>query len=384
MSRRRRVPKLQRHKASGRAVVRLDGKDHYLGKYGTPDAEAAYHRLISEWLASGSSASGPGGRVDTIAELVSAYLEHAWEYYNGSDEFLSVRSACHYLLALYVDARVDDFGPLALKAVRRHMVEAGLARRTVNRRTGQIKRVFRWGSENELISPEIWHRLQVVEGLRQGQGGKELPKRRPVAWADVEAVRPHVSAQVWAMIRLQWHTGMRPGEVVQMRTCDIDRSGSVWLYRPESHKTDYLGHQRCIALGPRAQDAIAPWLRPDHEAYLFQPREAEEKRRASLIEERQARCGVGNHKRPACRPKRRPGQRYTVDSYRRAIYRACEKTGIDRWTPHQLRHAFKMRAARAGGLEAARAALGHSSVAITEHYGELDMELASIVAKEIG
>ena len=186
------------------------------------------------------------------------------------------------------------------------------------------------------------------------------------------------------MILLQWHTGMRPGETVIMRTCDIDRSGPVWLYRPESHKTDYLDHLRCVALGPRAQEALTPWLRPDREACLFQPREAEAKRLAALIEERKARGGVGNHKRPAGRPKRRPGQRYTVDSYRRAIDRACEKAGVDRWTPHRLRHSFATRVRREFGLDAARASLRHSGTQVTLDYAELDVRSAQRVAQRLG
>ncbi|HUR52767.1 MAG TPA: hypothetical protein VMZ71_01465 [Gemmataceae bacterium] len=47
------VPKLTLHKASGKAVVRLNGRDHYLGVYGSPEAKAAYDRLIAEWLAAG-------------------------------------------------------------------------------------------------------------------------------------------------------------------------------------------------------------------------------------------------------------------------------------------------------------------------------------------
>ena len=31
-----RIPKLRKHKSSGRAIVTLDGKDHYLGKHGSP------------------------------------------------------------------------------------------------------------------------------------------------------------------------------------------------------------------------------------------------------------------------------------------------------------------------------------------------------------
>ena len=47
----RRVPSYCLHKRSGRAVVRLDGKDHYLGVYGRSESHDAYQRLIEQWLA---------------------------------------------------------------------------------------------------------------------------------------------------------------------------------------------------------------------------------------------------------------------------------------------------------------------------------------------
>jgi hypothetical protein len=43
------VPSYGHHKASGCAVVRLDGKDHYLGACGTPESHEEYERLIAEW-----------------------------------------------------------------------------------------------------------------------------------------------------------------------------------------------------------------------------------------------------------------------------------------------------------------------------------------------
>ena len=48
--------------------------------------------------------------------------------------------------------------------------------------------------------------------------------------ADVEAVIPLVPKRIAAMIRLQALTGMRPGEVIQMKTQDIDRTGKTWIY----------------------------------------------------------------------------------------------------------------------------------------------------------
>jgi hypothetical protein len=63
----RRIPSLRRHKPSSRAVVTLNGTDHYLlngtdhylgpwpvGRKTPPlEAQAAYERLIAEWLSSG-------------------------------------------------------------------------------------------------------------------------------------------------------------------------------------------------------------------------------------------------------------------------------------------------------------------------------------------
>jgi hypothetical protein len=46
------LPSYRLHQPSGRAVVRLDGKDHYLGKHGTEASQESYRRLIAEWLTS--------------------------------------------------------------------------------------------------------------------------------------------------------------------------------------------------------------------------------------------------------------------------------------------------------------------------------------------
>jgi len=44
---------------------------------------------------------------------------------------------------------------------------------------------------------------------------------------------------VWAMVELQWLTGMRSGEVTRMRTGEIDTTGKLWIYRPSRHKTQH-------------------------------------------------------------------------------------------------------------------------------------------------
>ena len=87
---------------------------------------------------------------------------------------------------------------------------------------------------------------------------KEMESVTPVAEEDMKAVLPHVSPQIAAIILLQWHTGMRPNEVATMRGCDLDRGSRIWLYRPQSHKTEHHGKTREIWIGPRPATTDRP------------------------------------------------------------------------------------------------------------------------------
>ena len=84
------------------------------------------------------------------------------------------------------------------------------------------------------------------------------------------------------------------------------------------------------------------------------------------------------------RPKGAPGERYTADSYRRAITEGCKNAGIDPWHPHQLQHDAATRLRREFGLDVAGAVLGHKSPAVTEVYAELDRARAVDAMEEIG
>jgi hypothetical protein len=136
------------HKASGQAVVRIDGKDHYLGQYGSEGSRRAYDRLVAEWLAPGRRRPGAGGGL-TVNELILAYWRWAETTCRDGDgaptrELDNLRDALRPLRKLYGDTEAAAFGPLALRTVREDMIAAGLCRRTINTRVGRLKRVFRW------------------------------------------------------------------------------------------------------------------------------------------------------------------------------------------------------------------------------------------------
>ncbi len=423
MPRGTRVPSYRLHKTTGQAIVTIQGRMYYLGKHGSLDSRAEYNRLIAEWLAQGAvapptrsascSSATPGDL--TVVELIRQYWVHAEGYYRKNGEPTSevdlIKLAMRPLRQLYGDTAARDFGPLALKAVRAKFVAAGLCRSEVNRRTQLIVRMFKWAVANEKVPGSVHHGLRAVEGLKRGRCDvRESPPVRPVPEAFVDAVLPHVSRQVAAMIQLQRLTGMRPGEVAAMRTMDLNTLGSIWEYRPESHKTEHHGRDRVVFLGPQAQAILKPWLRTDLAACLFDPREAVAERAVALRAARKTKVQPSQRNRKQKRPRQLPGPRYTTLSYAQAIDRGCDRAfphpklgGIPqadltedqrdelkewrkahRWSPNRLRHNAATRLRREFGLDVAKAVLGHSSVAPTQIYAEMDMEAAAAAMARVG
>lgn len=73
-----REPSYSLHRPTGQARVRIQGKDHYLGAYGSPESRERYDDLIAEWSARRGDVSGYGLTVDDLALL---YLQHAEQHY---------------------------------------------------------------------------------------------------------------------------------------------------------------------------------------------------------------------------------------------------------------------------------------------------------------
>src|ERR1700744_342293 len=101
-----RIPKMSRHKASDQAVVRLGGRDFYLGPWGSKTAKTEYDRLIVEWLAGGGRAPSTTTDGMSVAEVIAAFWDHAEVYYRHPDgtptsEIDCLRVALKVLRRLY-------------------------------------------------------------------------------------------------------------------------------------------------------------------------------------------------------------------------------------------------------------------------------------------
>ena len=131
-----RTPTYRLHRGSGQALVQINGRRIYLGKYDSEASKERYRRVVAEWLRRGSGRSSSAERpLDPESISVNRLLQGYWEFARGyyqqdgrpTKELTCMREALRPLRELYGLTPAIEFGPRALKAVREHMIDAGLS-----------------------------------------------------------------------------------------------------------------------------------------------------------------------------------------------------------------------------------------------------------------
>ena len=334
------------HSQSGQARIRIDGREHLLpGPYGSDESRIAYGQLIARH-ASGlpiesfsdsnrgknstkSEVAGP-----TVSEICLSFWTHAQTHYvkdgKETSEVYILRSVIRPLRELYGMTPAKDFGPLSLKAVRAQMVELGWARNTVNAAMSRIRRVFKYAVENEMIDVSVLESLKTVAPLLAGRTeAHDNAPRHAVEQDQIDAVRSLVSPLVRDLIDIQLLTGARSGELLMLTSGMIDRTEKTWTADLKSHKTVHHGKQRTLYFGAPEQLILTKYLSADPDKPFF---------------------GI------------------TRPAYCRAITRVCDRLGVERWTPHWMRHTSITRMREEHGIEVAQAVAGHATTQMTDHY----------------
>jgi len=349
MAKSRRIPAYVHHKPTGQARVRINGKDHYLGKYGSPGSHEKYDELVAELVVN----SHPSSCRTLNAVLAAWWAECKRRYSNGKGKLGGAgnwRPIIRLLREKCGEGRAEDLGPKTL----RNILEAAAGEHDwslsyTKMQLARVRRIYKWAVAEELVKVSAWQKLDTIE-LRHGRQTSSSP---PVADELIEQTLPHLKPTLTDMIRLQRLTGMRPGELVIMRAQDVDRSSDVWVYQPSRHKTQHKGKDRFIYIGPQAQTIIVPYLlRATEAGFLF--------------------------------PTSRSGH-YTTGTYQQAIYRACKRHNLKQWSPNQLRKAAATAVRKHLDVESAASLLGHSSSVVTQqHYAAADQQRAIEAAKMLG
>jgi len=354
-----RAPKYRYWKTREQGFAELHGKRQYFpGQYNSPESLAAYQ----EWL----DLNGLIGSSPTVSRLSQAYLTHCKHFYGNhrTSTTGNIKLSVDALCELCGQVPGDQIKPQHIKQLQQHLIKRGLARSTINSRCMWVRSFCKWCVSEGHFGAEVLVGVQAVQALKRGRSqAREPARRQAVAWCDVEAALPFMSKVLQGMVQLQWHTGARSSSVCLAQTHQFCRDAQypqLLLWRPR-HKTEYLEHELIIPVGPKCQALVGKWL--EREPWCFSPKES---------------CTRG-----------KPGEHYTKDSYRRAVQRAQEKAlaagvALQRWCPHQMRHARAQAVREAHGLEAAQAVLGHSSIQATQLYAQKRLTLACQVALREG
>ena len=412
-----RPPKYGLHKSTKQAIVCHQGKLIFLGPYGSEKSHRRYQEFLDEWYVwrhqqarSQKKKATQADRVEetvtsqflrmkqrqglvvTIDELIYVYRRHAREYYvkNGevTREAQLVKEITELFGPKYGPRNVNEFGSVELETFRETLVEDyDWTRKYINKQINRLILMFKWGARKEICLPKVHQSLATLGGLKKGRTtARESPGVTCVDEDHFEKTLPHVPPVIADMARFQILTGARPGEVCAIRPCDIDRSQSVWIYRPDAHKTEHHEKDRLVPIGPAAQAVLEPYLDRPKGSYCFSPRESVEAYRRNASAARKTPLARGN-RRGTNRKKKpliAPADCYKVCSYRGAIRRGCNRAGVPVWTPNQLRHNAATRVRKKHGLEAAQVLLGHATADVTQVYAERDLEKAMQAAADLG
>lgn len=331
-------------------------------------AEEAADRMWEDATRESRRKGPPKGA--TLEDVAAAYCQHARTYYRRADgtptsEVANVETGLRLLRKLHGARAVSEMTHQDMLVWRDALVRAGDARVTVNRRVGIARRMMAWALDEGLVAAAAVSELSHVRPLRRGRSeARETEPVRPVADADFEAAVSRMMPNTADMARVGRLTGMRPGELCQLRWSRIDETRLPWVYRPKGKGAEKnawrgaCGIPRVVLIGPRARAVLERHRGAD---VPFSPARAV----AELMEAKRA---AATSPSPVSRADphavRVPGTVWTTDGFAGTVEAACRRAGVPSWSPNRLRHAFATDVRRSFGLEACRAVLGHSVGAV--------------------
>jgi integrase len=106
------------------------------------------------------------------------------------------------------------------------------------------------------------------------RGAREKPEVGTVGDGVIEKTMPYLSAMAADMVRIGRLIGCKPGELLSMTAHQIDLTDpELWGYRPSRTKSQRLGKDRVISLGPEAVALLRLYLITAGEHRLFQLRQ---------------------------------------------------------------------------------------------------------------
>jgi len=257
----------------------------------------------------------------SFGQLAAEYLsQHAWA--KKRDPLPDERALRYRLLPLWADTPLSEIDRRRVVVYLDEVREAS-GPVAANRRHALLSKMWNFGLQRDLVS------TNPVVGISKN---RETPKDRYLAEPELRKLLPALEGDAAHLVaRLILLTGMRPGEVIGMRWCDLE--GEDWYNLP----------------GKDAKNGIA--LR----VYLSEPARDILRAQKSLQKDPTA-----PHVFYA--PNGKP-----LSSVRKSLLEVRSSTGID-FTPHDLRRTCATHLGRLGFSDLVPEVLNHKPKGVTSIY----------------
>lgn len=251
--------------------------------------------------------------------------------------------AIEQFIAWYCSEPRLAFNRIVVVRYRMHLESRGLAANTINQQLAAVRRLAHEAAESGLLSPDLAAGITRVKGVKQlgHRSGNWLTLEQS---ADVlsrsqgEALR---QKRDHAMLALLLGCGLRRSELVGLDVSEVQMRQGHWAIVDLVGKG---GHVRTVPIPAWVKEALDQWTS------------------AAGIKE-------GRLFRAVSRAGRVWGNGISQNVVWYVVKVGCERAGLERIAPHDLRRTCARLCHTSGGeLEQIQFLLGHASVQTTERY----------------
>ena len=235
------------------------------------------------------------------------------------------------------------FNRIVVVRYRMHLESRRLAANTINQQLAAVRRLAHEAADAGLLSPDLAAGISRVKGVKQlGQrSGNWLSLEQSsdvLRRARGDGVR---EKRDYAMLALLFGCGLRRSELVELEMSDVQKRQEHWAIVDLIGKG---GHIRTVPIPEWAKRALDEWT---------------------------AVAGIreGRIFRRVSRTGKVWGKGISQNAVWYVVRGCCEKAGLERIAPHDLRRTCAKLCHSSGGeLEQIQFLLGHASVQTTERY----------------
>ncbi|MBT3368237.1 MAG: site-specific integrase [Nitrospina sp.] len=286
------------------------------------------------------------GKLFDIREEAKMTFEELSEWYKNLEKvkaqkaFWRTKISLNHFNSVYGEMIVGKIKPVDLENYQAKRKAKGKADNTVDSELGAIRAMIYKAFDNDMVSGQTLKAFKRTKKLLKRNGNA---RSRILSPDEYEALCSHAALHVKNAVIIAYHTGMRRGEILQLRWPMADMKARTITLEASMTKDN---EKRIIPISPSLHETLKGIPRALHDDHILMFR----------------------------------GK--PLDAIGKALQRACVKAGIpygrkteNGFTFHDLRHSFNTNMRKAGVPESVIMAItGHSTREMFDRYNTVDLE----------